>query len=388
MFLVLPQKATVTEYWTKTIAWAAPLLPVCFPVFSALSSLLAVHQSSLPAVQKLSPPAAAPTSPPAAPESSLPAAPLSSPMLTAAVSLTSSQRRNLRRKRLSAPAPEFAPVLAPAPEFSPVSAPAPESAPVLALAPDQSREMAIAPDQSREMALAPDQSHVMSLEALSISLVLSTWSILVSLVLSIEVLQKQAASLVMATEAIPKPLASLVASMEAVPESNPERAPDSTFSPRRAVGLMSGPEWTSDSEPSPEGAPVPEFSPERAPVPKSSPERAVVPSASRPKILWGCGGGGLYQSAWPAMGTALEACCPMEDCFERPPECPPPTPQGRCYVAPFWRGGGGRGNVRLVFMLCCVLLPVTLFSHVFCPYLVMFLFLSSLFHYYSPPVLN
>ncbi len=65
----------------------------------------------------------------------------------------------------------------------------------------------------------------MFLEALSISLVLSTGTILVGLVLSIGVLQKQAASLVMATEAIPKPLASLVASMEAVPESYPERAP-------------------------------------------------------------------------------------------------------------------------------------------------------------------
>ncbi len=101
--------------------------------------------------------------------------------------------------------------------------------------------------QPQSLGQAPDQSHVMSLEALSISLVLSTGTILVSLVLSIGVLQKQAASLVMATEAVPKPLASLVASMEAVPE----------FSPRRA--------------------PVPEFSPEWAPVPESSPGRASRP---------------------------------------------------------------------------------------------------------------
>ncbi len=139
-------------------------------------------------------------------------------------------------------------------------------------------------------------------------------------VLSIGVLPKQAASLVMATEAITKPLASPVASMEAVPEFNPERAPVTTFSQRRAVGPMSGPKWTSDSEPSPERAPgpvrsprmapvpefsprrapVPEFSPERAPVPESSPERAAVPSsspgrASRTEILpkYLGGGGGL-----------------------------------------------------------------------------------------------
>ncbi len=74
--------------------------------------------------------------------------------------------------------------------------------------------------------------------------------------------------------------------------------------------LMSGPEWTSDSEPSPERAPVPvdslerapipvrrprrapvpEFSPKRAPVSVSGPERAPVPKsspgrASRPEIL-------------------------------------------------------------------------------------------------------
>ncbi len=54
--------------------------------------------------------------------------------------------------------------------------------------------------------------------------------------------------------------------MEAVPEFTPERAPVTTFSPRWAVGLMSGPERASDSEPSPERAPV--DSPERAPVPE------------------------------------------------------------------------------------------------------------------------
>ncbi len=58
--------------------------------------------------------------------------------------------------------------------------------------------------------------------------VLSTGTILVSLVglvLSVGVLQKQAASPVMATEAIPKPLTSLVASREAVPVLTPERDP-------------------------------------------------------------------------------------------------------------------------------------------------------------------
>ncbi len=68
--------------------------------------------------------------------------------------------------------------------------------------------------------------------------VLSTGTILtglVGLVLSVGVLQRQAASPVMATEAIPKPLVSFVASMEAVLEFTPERAPVITFSPRRAV---------------------------------------------------------------------------------------------------------------------------------------------------------
>ncbi len=82
----------------------------------------------------------------------------------------------------------------------------------------------------------------MSPEAMFESLVVSLGTVPVGIVLSTGVLQKQAASLVMAKEAIPKPFASLVAPMETVPESNPERAPDSTSSPTRAVGLMSGPQ--------------------------------------------------------------------------------------------------------------------------------------------------
>lgn len=69
------------------------------------------------------PPAAPRSSPPAMPKSSPPAELKSSPLQTAAISLTSSQRRNLRRKRL------------------------------LARAPVQSREMALNPVQSRERAL-------------------------------------------------------------------------------------------------------------------------------------------------------------------------------------------------------------------------------------------
>ncbi len=61
---------------------------------------------------------------------------------------------------------------------------------------------------------------------------------------------------------------SRVALMEAVPEFTPERAPVTTFSPRRAVGLMSDLKRASDSEPSPERAPVPVHSPRRAPVPE------------------------------------------------------------------------------------------------------------------------
>ncbi len=99
-------------------------------------------------------------------------------------------------------------------------------------------------------------------------------------VLSVGVPEMQAASPVMATEAIPKPLAALVASMEAVPELTSERAPVTTFSPRSAVGLMSGPERASDSAPSPERAPVPVDSPERAPVPELSPRRAPDPPLS------------------------------------------------------------------------------------------------------------
>ncbi len=104
--------------------------------------------------------------------------------------------------------------------------------------------------------------------------VLSTGTILVGLVsldLSVGVLQRQTASPVMATEAIPKPF------LEAVPEFTPERVPVTTFNPRRAVGLMTSPEWTSDSEPRPERPPVPVDSLERAPVPEFSPRRAPVP---------------------------------------------------------------------------------------------------------------
>ncbi len=52
--------------------------------------------------------AATKSSPPAAPLSSPPAVVPLSPQLTAAITLTHNQRRNLRRKRLSAPAPESA----------------------------------------------------------------------------------------------------------------------------------------------------------------------------------------------------------------------------------------------------------------------------------------
>ncbi len=102
--------------------------------------------------------------------------------------------------------------------------------------------------------------------------------------------------------------------MEAVPEFTPERAPVTTFIPRRAVGLMSNLERASDSEPiherspapvdSPERAPVPEFGPRRAPVPVSGPENVPVPEfspVSSPNyfFFWG----GLY---FPGFGGRTE----------------------------------------------------------------------------------
>ncbi len=90
--------------------------------------------------------------------------------------------------------------------------------------------------------------------------VLSTGTILIGLVclfLSIGVLQRQTASPVMPRRPFPSHLFLLL-----------------------PVGLMSSPEWTSDSEPSPVRAPVPEFSPVRAPVPEFRPRRAPVPEFS------------------------------------------------------------------------------------------------------------
>ncbi len=102
--------------------------------------------------------------------------------------------------------------------------------------------------------------------------------------------------------------------MEAVPEFTPERAPVTTFIPRRAVGLMSNLERASDSEPiherspapvdSPERAPVPEFGPRRAPVPVSGPENVPVPEfspVSSPNYFFL--GGGLY---FPGFGGRTE----------------------------------------------------------------------------------
>ncbi len=121
------------------------------------------------------------------------------------------------------------------------------------------------------MALALDQSQVMSPEVLSCPQE-QILSVLSCHVLSVGVPQKLAASLVMATDAIPKLLTSPAASIEAVPEFSPEMAPVTTFSPRRAVGLMSSPVGTSDSEPRTEKAPVPEDSPRRALEPLISPK--------------------------------------------------------------------------------------------------------------------
>ncbi len=83
---------------------------------------------------------------------------LLSPQLTAAVSLTSNQRSNLRRKRLSAPAPESAPVSAPVPESAAVSAPAPDQSQEMALATEQSGERAPVPESRPERAPAPTSS--------------------------------------------------------------------------------------------------------------------------------------------------------------------------------------------------------------------------------------
>ncbi len=100
--------------------------------------------------------------------------------------------------------------------------------------------------------------------------------------------------------------------MEAVPEFTPERAPVTTFIPRRAVGLMSNLERASDSEPiherspapvdSPERAPVPEFGPRRAPVPVSGPENVPVPEfspVSSPNYFFFLGGGYIFPAWWP-----------------------------------------------------------------------------------------
>lgn len=95
------------------------------PAYQSVRSVLksaSLFQSSVPSsFSVLSPETPATESGlPAAPLSSPPADLLSSPMMTAAISLTSAQKRRMKRKRL------------------------------LALAPDQSQEMALAPDQSRE----------------------------------------------------------------------------------------------------------------------------------------------------------------------------------------------------------------------------------------------
>ncbi len=185
--------------------------------------------------------------------------------------------------------------------------------------------------------------------------VLSTETIFISLVclvLSVGVLQKQAASPVMATEAIPKPLATLVASMEVVPVFTPERAHVTTLSPRRAVGLMSGLERASDSEPSPERAPVLVDSPERAPVPEFSPRRAPVPEFSQQRAP-------VPVSAMASRNGSRSGAQPSPCILSSGASRAPPS-------LDVVREGGG------VMSCFCLLLPWVL--SVF-PYLVMFLFL-------------
>ncbi len=111
------------HHWTK-LEGRYP--PVCVRSRSRTS-----RQSRSPAVPQ--------SRPPATQKSSLPAAVLSSPKPIATVSLTTNQKKNLRRKRLSAPAPESAPAclseildMALLPEFSaPILSPesAPKSSP-------------------------------------------------------------------------------------------------------------------------------------------------------------------------------------------------------------------------------------------------------------------
>ncbi len=238
--------------------------------------------------------------------------------------------------------------------------------------------------------------------------VLSTGTILVSLVglfLSIGVLLKQAASLVMATEAIPKLLASPVASMEVVPEFNPERAPVTTFSPRRAVGLMSGPKWTSDSKPSPERAPVPvrsprrapvpEFSPRRAPVPEFSPRRAPVPEFSprRAPVPGLCPRRAPVPELSPRRAPVPELSprrAPVPEFSPRRAPVPKFSPRRaqvpRCYGVrgcAFWEGEVMSRPRTVCVCFLSLRAPLGLLLSCVCPYLVIFLFLSpfSLFSY-------
>ncbi len=153
----------ITSLLVLRFATVGNCVSLPFSSFSLVFSSLAAAHSSLPAVPLSTPPAAIPLR----------------PQLTAAITLTTNQERNLRRKRLSAPAPESAPMLAPAPDQSPVQS--------------------TAPNQNRKMAPAPDQSQVISPKAMLISFVLSREKIPVCLFLYIESLLKLAASLVIAT---------------------------------------------------------------------------------------------------------------------------------------------------------------------------------------------
>ncbi len=215
-------------------------------------------------------------------------------------------------------------------------------------------------------------------------------------VLSVGVPEMQAASPVMATEAIPKPLAALVASMEAVPELTSERAPVTTFSPRRAVGLMSGPERASDSEPSPERAPVPVDSPERAPVPELSPRRAPVPEFSPisfpEDFFWGGGSRAPAVVAGPRdEAKATEAAPPWRPDLPWVPERAPlwrplRTDTGWQTPPPCWMLYGARTHLPeggVMSGLSCVLFPLCSLMPLFGPSCFLSPFSSNYVHLFQ-----
>ncbi len=205
------------------------------PPAAAHSSLPVDRQSSLPAVHQSSLPAVAIPSPLVDRQSSLPAVAIPSPP---AVHRSSSQAA------ARSDPPAGAPSSPPATLKSSLPA-APTSSPPAAALQLKWIQFPCSGQECRSMSPG-DMVFKSCCVHRNILITLSCRSCLVC-----GVPEKRVASLVMAAEAIPKPPASPVAPIEAVPESTPERAPDSTSSPRRAVVPSSCPKRSSASKLSP-----------------------------------------------------------------------------------------------------------------------------------------